>query len=125
MGRDPTYRASKYAAKIVGDVIKNRIDAQKDSMVSQATTQFGLIAAKEDLTKAMLVGWGISVTLVPSYLSYAREIYGIAKRHTGQIAENEACLACAKWGATQRGLTMWYLQEIALDVFGIDVSACT
>jgi hypothetical protein len=125
MGRDPTYRASKYAAKIVGDVIKNRIDAQKDSMVSQATTQFGLIAAKEDLTKSKLVGWGVSTLHVPFYLSFARQLYGITKKHSGQIAENEACLATAKWGSTQRGLNMYYLQTIAQDVFDLDVAACT
>jgi hypothetical protein len=123
--RDATYRASKYGAKIVGDVIKNRIDAQKDSMVSQATTQFGLLADKEIATKNLLVGWGVSAALVAMYLSYARELYGICKRHTGLIRENEACLACKKWGDVKRGLTKYYLQVIAQDVFTVDVSACT
>lgn len=125
MGRDPSYRASKYASKIVGDVVKNRIDAQKDSMVAQATAQFGLISAKEESTKTLLTGWGISTVLVPFYLSYARQLYGIVKKHSGQIAENEACIATAKWGSTQRGLDMYYLQTIAHDVFDLDVAACT
>ena len=125
MVRDASYRASKYSAKIVGDVIKNRIDAQKDSMVAQATTQFGLITAKENATKTLLTGWGVSTALVPMYLSYARELYGITKKHTGTIAANEACLACKKWGDAKRGLSMYYLQVIATDVFELDVSACT
>ena len=125
MVRDATYRSSKYSAKLVGDVIKNRIDAQKDSMVSQATTQFGLITAKEIATKDLLTGWGVVTPLVPSYLSYARELYGITKRHTGTIAENEACLACKKWTDALRGLNAYYCQVIAQDVFTLDVSACT
>ena len=125
MVRDSSYRASKYSAKIVGDVIKNRIDAQKDSMVAQATNQFGLIAAKEQATKSLLTGWGVSVALVPMYLSYARELYGISKRHTGTIAQNEACLTCKKWKDTKRGLNAYYLQVIAQDVFELDVSSAT
>ena len=125
MVRSAAYRASKYDAKIVGDVVKNRIDAQKTSMVAQATTQFGLLVAKEEETKTLLAGWGVSAALVAMYLSYARELYGITKRHTGTIATNEACLATQKWGDTKRGLNMYYLQTIADDVFEIDVSACT
>ena len=125
MVRSAAYRASKYEAKIVGDVVKNRIDAQKTSMVSQATTQFSQLVAKEESTKTLLTGWGVSVALVPMYLSYARELYGILQSHTGTIAANEACLACKKWGDTKRGLDMYYLQVIATDVFELDVSACT
>lgn len=125
MVRSAAYRASKYDAKIVGDVIKNRIDAQKSSMVAQATTQFGLIVAKEEATKTLLQGWGVSAALVAMYLSYARELYGILRRHSGSIAVNEACLATQKWGDPLRGLTPYYLQTIADDVFELDVSSCT
>jgi len=125
MVRSSTYRASKYSAKLVGDVIKNRIDAQKDSMTEQFTTQAGLMVGKEEAVKILLTGWGIVTPLVPFYLAYARELYGITRKHSGSIAENEACLACKKWGDVKRGLTKYYLQVIALDTFSLDVSACT
>jgi len=36
MVRSAGYRVSKYSAKMVGDVVKNRFDAQHDSMVEQS-----------------------------------------------------------------------------------------
>jgi len=125
MVKSATRRSAKYSAKIVGDVIKNRIDAQKDSMVSNATPAFGELEAIETATKNLLTGWGVSTALVAMYLSFSRQLYGLSKRHTGTILENEACLATKKWGDTLRGLNMYYLQVIALDVHNIDVSACT
>ncbi|MFA5084087.1 MAG: hypothetical protein WC475_01715 [Candidatus Paceibacterota bacterium] len=122
---DATRRSAKYGNKVSGDVTKNRIDAQAANMKSNFTATAGENVQVETDTKALLTGWGVSVTLHASYLSYAREIMGITHRHTGVIAENEACLACKKWGDALRGLTMYYLQVIALDVFNIDVSACT
>lgn len=123
MVRSATYRQSKYAAKLVGDVQKNRIDAQRDDMIAQTGTQFGNIEAIEIATKNDLTAWGISVVLVPSYLSFARECYGITKKHSGAIAHDEICIAHDKWNA--RGLLSWYLQQIVMDVFAIDISDCT
>jgi len=118
-------RASKYGNKVSGDVAKNRIDAQAANMKSNFTSSAAKSVEVEEATKALLTGWGISVALAPSYLSYSRELLGITNRHNGQIAENEACLATSKWGDALRGLNMYYLQVIALDVHGLDVSACT
>lgn len=125
MVRDADRRTAKYTAKINGDVIKNRIDALKPMMVEQATNRFATLVTKEEATKALLVGWGVTSIEVPFYLSYARELWGISLRHKGTIAENEACLACKKWGDVKRGLDMYYLETIAFDVFGYDVQACT
>ncbi|GAH06643.1 unnamed protein product, partial [marine sediment metagenome] len=77
MVRSATYRTSKYAAKLVGDVQKNRIDAQRDSMIEQVTNRFAEITAAEEAAKALLVGWGISTMYVPFYLSFARQCYSI------------------------------------------------
>lgn len=123
MVRSSTYRTSKYAAKLVGDVIKNRIDAQRDSMVAQVGTRFADAEAIEVATKNLLTGWGLSVILVPSYLSYARECMGITNRHSGTIAHDEICYAHDKWES--RGLDSYYMQVIAMDVFAVDISDCT
>lgn len=125
MVRDSTRRTAKYSAKIVGDVIKNRFDALKDSMVEQVTDQFALLVAKETAVKNLLTGWGVPTPLIPFYLSYGRELYGITKKHSGAVAQKEACLATKKWKDPARGLNAYYLQVIASDVFGLDVSACT
>lgn len=123
MVRSATYRTSKYASKIVGDVIKNRIDAQKDSMVEQETNRFAEIVAAEEATKNLLVGWGLSTILVPWYLSFARQCYSITNKHAGAIAVEEICIRANAWET--RGLDIYYLQEIALDVFSVDITSCT
>jgi len=123
MVRSSTYRTSKYAAKIVGDVIKNRIDAQKDSMVEQETNRFADIVAAEEATKNLLVGWGVSTIFVPFYLSFARQCYSIIQKHSGAIAVEEICIRANAWEA--RGLDIYYMQVIATDVFSVDITSCT
>lgn len=123
MVRSSTYRTSKYAAKLVGDVIKNRIDAQRDSMVSQVGPRFAEAEAVEVATKNLLTGWGLSVIFVPSYLAYSRECMGILNKHTGDIAHDEICIAHDKWET--RGLDSYFMQVIAMDVHSVDISDCT
>jgi len=123
MVRSSTYRTSKYSAKIVGDVVKNRIDAQKDSMVEQETNRFADIVAAEEATKNLLVGWGVSTIFVPFYLSFARQCYSIIQKHSGAIAVEEICIRANAWEA--RGLDIYYMQVIASDVFSVDITSCT
>jgi len=123
MVRSAAFRTSKYDAKMVGDVVKNRIDAQRDSMVSQETTAFGNLVNMEESVKTLLEGWGISVTLIPSYLAFARQCYRINATHAGDIGTNEMCYAAAHWNS--RGLLLYYLQQIAFTATGVDISTCT
>jgi len=125
MVRASGLRTSKYAAKVVGDVVKNRVDAQKDSMVAQVTDIFPDLEAVETTTRGLLAGWGVSVTLYPSYLAYARRVYKITKVHIGTTAKNEVCIEYGKWSNTARGLDKYYLQQIAFSVGEIDISSCT
>lgn len=123
MVRPANYRVSKYDAKMVGDVVKNRIDAQRDSMVAQVGTQFPIYVAAEEATKALLNGWGVSVTLIASYLAFARRCVKICATHGADIALEELCIEHDKWET--RGLTSWYMQEIAQAVVDVDISTCT
>jgi len=123
MVRSSGYRVSKYDAKMVGDVIKNRIDAQRDSMVAQVGVKFPIFVAAEENTKALLNGWGVSVTLIPSYLAFARRCVKITSIHGADIALEELCIEHDKWEA--RGLVSWYMQEICQAVVDTDISTCT
>jgi hypothetical protein len=125
MVRDATRRLAKYSGKINPDVIKNRFEVLKDSMIEQETDQFAALVSKETAIKNLLVGWGVPTIAVPFYLSYGRELYGLTRKHTGLILQQEAELATKKWKDPARGLNSYYLQVIASDVFGIDVSAAT
>jgi len=123
MVRSATYRTSKYSAKMVGDVVKNRFDAQHDSMVEQVTNKFSDIVDAESAAKTLLNGWGISSVLVPFYLSFARQCMSIAAKHADEIALDEICIRFDSW--VSRGLDPYYLQQICLGVTAIDISSCT
>lgn len=123
MVRSATYRTSKYAAKMVGDVIKNRIDAQKDSMVEQITGIFSDIADAETATKVELETWGISTMETPFYLSFARQCYSVLRKHSGSTAITEICIKANTW--LERGLDIFYLSEIADRVFSAVITTCT
>ena len=123
MVRSATYRTSKYSAKMVGDVVKNRFDAQHDAMVEQVTNKFAELAQAESDAKALLNGWGVSTTLVPFYLSFARQCYSIAQKHSDEIALDEICIRFDSW--VSRGLDPYYLEQICLGVTAIDIASCT
>jgi len=123
MVRSATNRTNKYTAKIVGDVAKNRIDAQKDFMVAQATGKFSDLAQLEAQIAAYLDPLGISPMLKPFYMSYGRKLYMLKSKHTDDTLHDEACIATVAWGS--RGLDLFHLATIALNIFSIDVFDCT
>ena len=123
MVRPAANRIDKYTAKIVGDVIKNRIDAQKDFMVAQAGLQFSALASEEAQIAAYVDPLGVSVMLKPFYMSYGRKLHRLKRKHTDVALHDEACIATVAWGA--RGLSLFYLATIALNVYSIDVFDCT
>jgi len=123
MVRPATDRTNKYTAKIVGDVVKNRIDAQKDLMVAQATTQFSALAAEEAQIAAYLDPLGISPMLKPFYMSFGRKLHALKRKHTDDTLHDEACIAVVAWGT--RGLDLFHLASIAENIYSIDVWDCT
>ena len=116
-------RAAKYAAKIVGDVVKNRIDAQRDAMIANATPEFSALATKESDIGGYCDAQGINVMLKPFYMSFGRKLYALQKKHEAVAYENEACIATFAW--QRRGLAIETLIYIANAYFDVDVSACS
>ncbi|MGB6894481.1 MAG: hypothetical protein WBF37_00840 [Dehalococcoidia bacterium] len=123
MVRSSALRASKYDAKAVGDVVKNRIDAQRDSMAAQFTAVSGDLVAVEEDTKAILEAAGVSVTLYASYLACARRFYKIHRTHEGTVGALELCIEATKWAL--RGLVEANLITLCLGITGVDISTCT
>jgi len=123
MVRPATNRIDKYTAKIVGDVVKNRIDAQKDFMVAQADTQFDQLATEEAQIAAYTDPLGISPMLKPFYMSYGRKLHMLKRKHTDDTLHDEACIATVAWGT--RGLDLFHLATIAQNIYSIDVWDCT
>ena len=123
MVRSAVNRTNKYTAKIVGDVVKNRIDAQKDFMVAQAESQFSSLVTEENQVAAYLDPLGISPMLKPFYMSYGRKLHMLKRKHTDDTLHDEACIATVAWGT--RGLDLFHLATIALNIYTINVFDCT
>ena len=123
MVRSAANRINKYTAKIVGDVVKNRIDAQKDFMTAQFAATASNLAAKEIAIAAYLDPLGISPMLKPFYMSYGRKLGMLASKHEDVTLHDEACIATVAWGS--RGLDLFHLATIALNIYTIDVFDCT
>lgn len=121
MVRSAINRAKKYEAKLVGDVIKNRIDAHRDSMIEQENTQFANLVAYEISVKEALEGECTAHSIdIPFYLAFGRQCYKIINTHgTGTIATEEAQGKCDLW--VTRGLDGACLVAVA-NVFGITVT---
>ena len=123
MVRPASNRIDKYTAKIVGDVVKNRIDAQKDFMVAQFSTQVAELATEEAQIAAYTDPLGISPMLKPFYMSYGRKLHALKRKHTDDTLHDEACIATVAWGT--RGLDLFHLATIAENIYTIDVWDCT
>jgi len=116
-------RLNKYTAKISGDVVKNRIDAQKDFMVANAGSHFDALAALENKVAGYCDANGINVMLKPFYMSLCRKVYKLMNKHTGTTLLAEVCITVQAWAT--RGLTEADSIAVILEANGYDASTCT
>ena len=123
MVKSGTDRINKYSAKIVGDVIKNRIDAQKDLMVANASPEFDALAQEEAQIAAYTDPLGISPMLKPFYMSFGRKLHMLKRKHTDETLHDEARIATVVWST--RGLDLFHLATIAMNIYTINVFDCT
>jgi len=123
MVRPASDRINKYTAKIVGDVVKNRIDAQKDFMVAQADVQFDQLATEEAQISSYLDPLGINTMLKPFYMSFGRQCHKLKRKHTDETLHDEVCIKAVAWGS--RGLDLFHLASIAQNIYTVDIWDCT
>jgi len=114
--REYTIRFKKYNAKFDPDVVRARFAAVKDLAMEQVQGLFEDLVAMEKEVKALLNELGVPVTLIPMYLSYARQLWHAKKRHTAKTLKTEVEARKALWSA--RGLDPAILDEIAKLVVG-------
>jgi len=121
MVRHPAYRQRKYEAKIDADVVRSRFASLKDLMVEQTSVKFSDLADMEDGVKRnILEPAGVPTIQIPFYLNYARQLYRLTTKFSGQALINEAKLKIETWVA--RGLNRDLLVKIA-EYFGIPIEA--
>jgi hypothetical protein len=117
--RPQVYRIKKYQGKVVGDVVKARFDALKDTMAEQQEVRFSDLVNLENTVKGIVEPQGEPTILIPHYLNFGRELYSLTSRFSGASLANEAQLVYIKWKT--RGLKPEILKTIA-QAFGIDTS---
>jgi len=119
MVRPQVYRIKKYENKIVGDVVKARFDALKETMAEQQSVRFSDLVNLENTVKSIVEPEGVATILIPHYLNFGRELYSLTQRFSGATLNTEATLVFQKWKA--RGLSVDILKAIG-NAFGIDTS---
>lgn len=119
MVRQPVYRIKKYDGKVVGDVLKARIDVLKPMMLEQEEVKLSELVNVENIVKGIIEPKGVSTIHIAHYLNFGRELYGLTQRFTANTLALESKLAYEKWKA--RGLEADILKAIA-SAFGIDTT---
>ena len=119
MVRPQVYRIKKYTGKVVGDVVKARFDALKETMAEQQSVRFSDLVNLENTVKSIVEPQGVATILIPHYLNFGRELYSLTQRFSGATLNTEATLVFQKWKA--RGLSVDILKAIG-NAFGIDTS---
>jgi hypothetical protein len=114
--RDAKYRISKYAAKVDPDVVRARIEAEKDAMVEQEAEKLSALADMENAVKGIVEAVGVPTIEIAQYLNIGRQAFRIRNKFTGKTAENEAMALGALW--KMRGLDEELVDKIVASVLG-------
>jgi len=113
--RSALRRIEKWDVKLAGDVLSERVANLKPMMKSQIEAEFPALVEIENEVKVILGDVGISSSLNPPYLNFARETYRLSKRLLGKQLLREVNAAMAKWIA--RGFDQDILERIRNTVF--------
>ena len=113
--RSALRRIEKWDVKLAGDVLSERVATLKPMMKSQIEAEFPALVEVENEVKVILGDVGISSSLNPPYLNFARETYRLSKRLLGNQLLREVNAAMAKWIA--RGFDQDILERIRNTVF--------
>ncbi len=113
--RNALRRIEKWDVKLAGDVLSERVANLKPMMKSQVEAEFPALVEVENEVKTILGEVGISSSLNPPYLNFAREAYRLCKRFNGNQLLKEVNAAMTKW--ISRGFEQDILERIRNTVF--------
>ncbi|MCX7785782.1 MAG: hypothetical protein N2201_06120 [candidate division WOR-3 bacterium] len=118
--RNALRRVDKWDLKLNGDVLSEKVATLKPMMKAQIETEFPALVEVENEVKAILGEIGITSSLNPPYLNFARETYRLSKRFLGKQLLREVDAIMAKWLA--RGFDKDILERIRNTVFTLTAS---
>jgi hypothetical protein len=119
--RPSSRRIAQWALKYDAGRVAQLIELGKPRYQQNAAVAFSELYDIEQRTKEQMNGHAIPVSLVTSYLCFAREVWKAQSRHHGELLAREVAVKVAKWKA--RILDEDILWEIARKVFDINPPA--
>ena len=101
MVKSAARRIAKYAAKINGDVHKNRYDATKDLSVASEDAYQPTAQILEEAIKVAIDG--CDAILLPYYIIFGKQVKKALENHTTDTADKEIATIRQLWGPTPAG----------------------
>ena len=128
MPKSSAERSANYDAKLSPDITKIRIDAQRENMVSNATTAFGDLEAIENAAQSYLSSandgasppQSIPTIDFPAYYAYVRKLYKLSYKYSGLALAKEASIFGQTYST--RGYNDAVLVGLADVIFGITIT---
>lgn len=116
--RSTVRRIKKFDAKYNPEAIKQSIEKQRDGIIDQQIARQSELEEIENRTKLILGDKGVPTPLYPAYLNFARQIWKIKNKFSGETLKTEADIALFKW--TRRTLVEDILNKIRKDIFTLE-----
>lgn len=114
-------RLDNWNRKFNPERIKQMCEEGKPAFLARAREKFDEITRMEVSAKQFLNQYPIPVSLVSSYLCFAREMWKASQRYSGVLLSAEAAVKVAKW--TARQLDKAILSEMCYMVFSVPLPA--
>jgi len=108
----------KFAAKYNPETIKQSIEKQREDIIDQQIARQAELEEVENRTKVILGDFGVPTPLYPAYLNYARQIWRIRNKFSGESLKIEADIALYKW--VRRQLREDVLIKIRNELFTLE-----
>jgi len=112
MVREQQYRRKKFEAKIDGTVAEIRVDAYRDTMVSEHTAITTILVQREEQAKTQILEpAGVPTSEIPFYLNALREFCKCCRNFTSSTRDNKCYNILAQY--RDKGLRVPLLYKLA------------
>lgn len=111
-------RMAKFEAKYDPEAIRNAIEKQRDSIIAQQASKQAELEKMENMTRIILGDADIPTIFYPPYLNFARQIWRIRVRFSGETLKSEAKIIMDKW--VSRRLEPDVLNRIRNQIFTLE-----
>jgi len=111
-------RAWKWGMKYTAEHVADLINRTKPKMQEHVNAAFNELVDFELATKDLLNHHPVSVTEIPGYLCFTREMWKAKNKYAGKVLCRETGVKIAKWQA--RGLDDDIMWDIAFNIYNVE-----